>query len=214
MKLIALCPRILAFLPAWLAVGLACASPVVPPTEWVSGANQAEWSVRWWQWAWSFPEDESPVADRTGQACASKQAGDVWFLAGTYGTRRTIRRCTVPAGKYIFFPLINYVFYPPRGVTDTCNSMKASAARQTDGPLALVLEVGAERVAVSEAHRQVSGRCFDLGARMEPPSRIHPAASDGYYVMLKPLPKGTHVINFGGILPSLSQAVTYTLTVE
>lgn len=35
-----------------------------------------------------------------------------------------------------------------------------------------------------------------------------------YYVMLRPLSRGTHTLNFGGILPGMSQAVTYTLHVE
>ncbi len=32
--------------------------------------------------------------------------------------------------------------------------------------------------------------------------------------MLRPLPPGHHVINFGGALPGMLQAVTYTLDVE
>jgi hypothetical protein len=43
---------------------------------------------------------------------------------------------------------------------------------------------------------------------------IFPSAANGYYVMLRPLSPGKHVINFGGVLPSLSQAVTYTVQVQ
>ena len=32
--------------------------------------------------------------------------------------------------------------------------------------------------------------------------------------MLRPFSRGTHTLNFGGRLPELSQAVTYTLNVE
>jgi hypothetical protein len=32
--------------------------------------------------------------------------------------------------------------------------------------------------------------------------------------MLRLLPPGTHTLNFGGVLPSMIQAVTYTLVVE
>ena len=39
-------------------------------------------------------------------------------------------------------------------------------------------------------------------------------AADGYHVMLPPLPVGEHRLNFGGILPSMSQAVTYRLIVR
>ena len=41
-----------------------------------------------------------------------------------------------------------------------------------------------------------------------------PLAGNGYYVMLRPLPRGTYTLNFGGQLSSLSQAVTYTLDVR
>ena len=86
------------------------AEPVLlPPTAPVGGISQEEWSQRWWQWAASFDRDESPVADRPGALCGSGQSGDVWFLAGTYGTQRTIRTCRVPRGKHLFFPLVNYV---------------------------------------------------------------------------------------------------------
>jgi len=40
------------------------------------------------------------------------------------------------------------------------------------------------------------------------------AAANGYWVMLRPLAKGRHTIEFGGALPSILQAVTYTLVVE
>ena len=32
--------------------------------------------------------------------------------------------------------------------------------------------------------------------------------------MLRPLAPGRHTLNFGGVLPSMLQAVTYTLIVE
>lgn len=96
---------------------------LVSPGEAIAGRTQAEWSVAWWQWARSFERESSPVADRTGALCSARQSGDVWFLAGTYGTRRTIRACKVPAGKHLFFPLINYVVYPRPGAVLPPNCM-------------------------------------------------------------------------------------------
>jgi hypothetical protein len=63
-------------------------------------------SARWWKWALSAPDDRSPVADTTGEHAGWKQPTDVWFLAGTYGGRVT-RRCEVPSGRPLFFPVIN-----------------------------------------------------------------------------------------------------------
>ncbi len=63
-------------------------------------------AARWWKWALSAPAERSPVADRTGQFANWRQPSDVWFLAGTYGGR-VVRRCQIPAGKPVFFPVFN-----------------------------------------------------------------------------------------------------------
>lgn len=194
------------------AAEVASQKTVVPPGEKVAGRTQAEWSREWWQWASAFDDDESPIADRTGGRCHLRQDGDVWFLAGTYGTQRTIRKCTVPAGRYLFFPLINYVVYPREGHALSCEGARAEAARLTDDVSALVLEVDGKRFAKLESHRQATTRCFDLLKRAG--GGLEPSAGNGYYIMLRPLPPGTHTINFGGIMPDMMQAVTYTLFVR
>jgi hypothetical protein len=186
---------------------------LAPDTS-VEGMTQEEWSRAWWQWAGSFEWKSSPVADTTGEHCALKQDGKVWFLAGTYDTGRTIRTCTVPRGRYLFFPLVNYVVMPRATNPLSCAQAMSSAARLTDSPSRLVLEIDGERYEDLTVHRFATQECFDIGVRAKPAMRVYPTAANGYYVMLKPLPAGTHVINFGGILPSIVQAVTYTLTVE
>jgi hypothetical protein len=182
---------------------------LVPATDPVVGHSQEEWSKRWWQWALSFDQESSPVADTTGINCAKGQSGEVWFLAGTYGTRRTVRTCHVPQGKILFFPLINYITFPSEASRESCMSLLSRAARLTEVPSALVLEVNGRRFSGLEAHRQFSKGCFPLTR-----DAATLAAGNGYYVALKPLPPGTHTLNFGGILPTMSQAVSYTLVVE
>ncbi|MEU8777748.1 hypothetical protein [Streptomyces sp. NPDC048606] len=63
-------------------------------------------AARWWKWALSAPLDQSPVADTTGAHAGWRQPEDVWFLAGTYGGR-VVRRCGIPAGRPLFFPVLN-----------------------------------------------------------------------------------------------------------
>jgi hypothetical protein len=189
-------------------------SVLLPRDTPVAGKTQEQWSREWWQWAASFDRNASPVADETGALCASGQSGKVWFLAGTYGTGRTIRTCTVPRGKYLFFPLVNYVVSSRVDAPDACERLAFTAARATDGVAKLVLDVDGHRYDGLVQHRLPTSECFDLGARSAVAASAHPTAADGYYVMLKPLPPGRHEINFGGILPTLLQAVTYTLIVE
>lgn len=185
---------------------------LVPPAADVAGVSQPDWTRAWWQWAGSFTQFESPVADKTGARCGLKQSGPVWFLAGTYGTRRTVRACTVPAGKFLFFPLINYVVGPSYTASTTCEDATDSAREMTDGARSLVLELDGKVFQNLESHRQATRGCFDLAALAG--GGVFPAAGNGYYVMLRPLGRGTHTLNFGGILPGMSQAVTYTLHVE
>jgi len=202
----------LTFAAALLAAAQAAAQqvpPLIPPTKPIAGVSQEEWSKRWWRWALSFDDDESPVADRDGRFCAEGQQGPVWFLAGTYGTARTIRSCHVPAGKTLFFPLINYITYEPDDADESCASLKRRAAALTPAPDALLLDINGKRFNGLAAHRQATRRCFHIE---DDDDTL--AAGNGFYVALGPLKKGRYTLNFGGILPGMSQAVTYTLDVD
>jgi hypothetical protein len=189
-------------------------SYLFPPDAPVGNESQAEWSRAWWQWAGSFEHDASPVADRTGVLCASRQSGPVWFLAGTYGTKRTVRTCRVPRGKYLYFPLINYVVMPSNARVAGCTAIMSEAARMTEHVSYLLLEIDGVRYPDLQGHRQATRGCFDMGALARPRIRVYPSAASGYYVMIKPLPPGQHILHFGGASPDMAQGVTYTIIVE
>ncbi len=191
------------------AAALPAHAQLIPPGRAIAGATQEEWSKRWWHWALSFEEEDSPVTDPDGSRCALGQSGPVWFLAGTYGSRRAVRSCRVPAGKTLFFPLVNFIAFPPDDEREACASLMLRAEEETDAPAALVLDVNGKRHAGLEAHRQASRGCFLVA-----PQDDAPAAGNGYYVAYGPLKPGRYTLNFGGILPGLSQAVTYTLNVR
>jgi hypothetical protein len=95
-----------------------------------------------------------------------------------------------------------------------CPSYIANAKAITDEPSNLILELDGRRLDELAGYRQVTSQCFDMGALAEPKHQVFPSAANGYYVMLRPLSPGKHVLNFGGMLPGMSQAVTYTLLVE
>lgn len=207
-------PRRLAALALTLPLA-ACAAPplweVMPLAAGarLAGVAQHEWSQRWWQWAYSFERARSPVADRTGERCASRQDGPVWFLAGAYGSQRVERTCRVPLGKSLFFPLVNFIFYSREGPTQDCAELRRKVIEMADDPDVLVLSIDGRRVDGLQAHRQTTPGCFSLVAGMPPD-----AAGSGYYVALPPLPKGEHRLEFGGVVSGLTQAISYTLIVE
>src|SRR6266480_3671629 len=89
---------------------------IVPPQARPYGASYGEWSARWWRWAFSLPVDHHPLYDTAD--CSAGQSGPVWFLGGTFTTIQSspnpaiirgiaTRDCTVPNGKFLFFPLLN-----------------------------------------------------------------------------------------------------------
>jgi len=187
----------------------------LPASAPVAGLAQADLSAQWWQWAGSFERNMSPVADATGERCGNGQGGPVWFLAGTYGSSPAHRVCHVPAGKYLFFPIINYVVMPCSGCGGlTCPEAEATAREMTDGPTALFFELDGRSFADLNGHRVASAQCFNVAARAPGGRNLSPSASDGYWLALPPLPKGEHRLHFGGSLPSLSQELYYTLIVE
>ena len=85
--------------------------PVIAPVQTVpAGQTYGRWAAEWWQWALGVPGAVNPLADTTGEHCAQRQVDKVWFLAGSTSTDPVVRACEVPAGKSLFFPLINTIY--------------------------------------------------------------------------------------------------------
>ena len=80
---------------------------VVPPGSTAYGQTYAEWSEAWFQWSFSLPVTAHPLFGTAD--CSAGQSGNVWFLGGTFGASGigVVRNCTIPAGKALFFPIIN-----------------------------------------------------------------------------------------------------------
>jgi hypothetical protein len=85
---------------------------VIPPQASPNGHTYGEWGAMWWEWALGLPPDQNPVVDPTGDLASVGQQGSVWFLAGTFGGPGD-RTVTVPQGKMLFFPIVNWVAWEP-----------------------------------------------------------------------------------------------------
>ena len=190
----------------------------------VEGKTFAEWSAAWWQWAIRIPKDRNPVLDKTGAFAGEGQDGPVWFLAGNVGGKTT-RKCVVPAGKPVFFPVLNTTEYaPPDGADEKklLAQVKVEMDRATD--LEATLDgkpiTGLKRSRVASAVFTLTGPDKAADALSEDAVGKQKAASDGYWVMLKPLSVGKHTLHFKGKLKAVKGAepfdldVTYELTVE
>ena len=92
------------------AVGFAQAFVVVAPGETVAEKSQLQLSQEWWQWALGAPASGNPLLDEDGMLAQVGNNGPVFFVAGSIFGEHTVRTFTVPAGRPIFFPVINKVF--------------------------------------------------------------------------------------------------------
>src|SRR5262249_41628433 len=161
---------------------------------------------------------KNPVTDRTGQFAGEGQSGPVWFLAGNFGGEVT-RKCSVPAGKAIFFPVVNQGQGAP---ADKANEefLRALAKAVMDTAHDLEVIVDGKPLKDVMSYR-VQSPLFTFNAPEKEADAVIPTGTgkqktvvDGYWVMLKPLTPGEHVVRFKGKVKRtrFSLDVTYKLT--
>jgi hypothetical protein len=193
----------------------------VPPQAEGYGRTYGEWAAAWWQWALGAPAAVNPLIDPTGEFCDGGQEGPVWFLAGNFGVYSE-RACTVPPGKALFFPVVNYLVSPLFGDGETEEQIRASANAYIDNVTALEATVDGVSIENLDPFRAESpafaielpeGDLIGMG-----PGVIELALTDGYWILLGPLPAGDHVVRFrgevaGGFPDGFETEVVYSLTV-
>jgi hypothetical protein len=168
----------------------------------LNGRSMVDLSEAWWKWSMSIPGDENPVSDITGNHCGEGQKGNVWFLAGGFGSSKIKRSCVIPSAKYLFFPIINMAYWPREEKSDfTCIDAIANAALNNDTAIDLFVEVDGVSSNDLKKFRARTKKCFDIFERMPKAFnsyKAYPSASDGYWLLFKPFKKGKHQIKFGG----------------
>lgn len=210
---------------------------VIPPHARFHCLSYGEWGAQWWRWAYSFPSAQFPPSQSGEVDCSLGQSGSVWFLAGTTGQGPVARECsdTIPSGKTLFFPIITYLndypcpdpnFQPPPGQT--------LEEFLTEGAAAIIGLVTELEVVVDGQHLndlfnyRATSQLFTFTAdpslvAFDPcvtgdPQFPQFGVTDGYWILMNPLPPGPHtifirgLIDFGGGSTFESQ-VTYNLTV-
>jgi hypothetical protein len=214
---------------AGMTIAPAQAAEIIPVDANAYGNSYGEWSARWWQWALSIPAADSPISDKTGKDCTQEQSGPVFYLAGTAGGSVT-RKCTVPAGKGLFFPILNSLWGAavgdcvPTNPDVVCNiaALRKLAADSMDSVTLKAVIDGqpVEDLLQQRVQSPVLTITYpaDNGAGV-PAGSYAPNVSDGYWLLLPPLPAGKHTIYFKGVFTDgpfqgTVIEVTYKLTVE
>jgi hypothetical protein len=180
------------------------------------GQSYVKWTEKWWRWAFSIPKYQNPITDKTGEYCGKGQDGPVWYLAGTTeNTFHAKRSCVIPRRKSILFPIIISQFSRSEKPTMTDRELVRYTAKDIDQ--ASFLEVIVDDLQLTDLSKFRVQSFFNLDLVEGNIWDIQPgptmAASDGFWVFLKPLSKGKHTINFQGVEPNFKTRVTYNITI-
>jgi hypothetical protein len=219
--------------PAGPPGGPAPRSAVIPSYLDVHGRSLEEWAGEWWRWLAAIPSDSSPLYDQDGAHCQVGQSGPVFFLAGTVPTTssgtvsvgQVQRECEVPFGRPVLIPLINQLTVADEiGVAAVDDALREAAQQRGEPVSGLWLEVDGVVQDVLFVPTTAGPLLLEFPddsifeANGALPAGTLRAADHGYYVMLEPLPPGTHEVHFGGQLDQQAavhgQDATFIQTVE
>jgi hypothetical protein len=204
-----------------------CIAPIVTKP---AGETYGRWAAEWWQWALGIPGAVNPLTHTTGDHCTQRQVDEVWFLAGSFSPDPVVRACEVPAGKSLFFPLINN-FYGAflNDAPETRTEAFVRAAGSCTEPAEISVRIdGFEVPQPTRFFTGASGSQSTFFNVQMPPGNVlgvdetvvpelvlSPSAEQGYSLFLRPLDPGPHTIRWiaSGCTPGNSQDITYHLTV-
>lgn len=225
-------------------LGMASEPPRVFPRDEVAyGKTYGDWVAAWWQWAVSLPAGNHPLFD-TAPGCGKGQSGPVYFLGGKFcstdnpscsgGTAS--RTCSVPRGKALFFPILNVSCNSREAELGACPPAKPIISEMRAWTASLIAPSSGFLVTVDGSpvtgdlknNFRLQSPVFDVVVPAFPNGKnLYQAigetgvtagryftVDDGIYVMLKPLPAGSHTLNFRGSVGDFSLDVTYQLTIE
>lgn len=206
----------------------------------IYGRSFSEWSSAWQQWANSIPASEHPLFDKAD--CSKGQSGPVWFLGGKFCSTEDAscpsepaeRSCSVPKEKALFFPVVNVSCLDIEAKNGLCGDAGPFITQMRDFIGGLIDPVADLQVTLNG--KKIKG---DLKKDFRVQSVAYPVllpdgnllqaigetivvagsylgVDDGIYIMLPPLPAGTHTLNFKGTFPQFNFTLdfTYNLTVQ
>lgn len=181
---------------------------VFPPNSSPYGATYAEWAAEWTRWTMEFPLDD-PLGSHPGLDdplfdVAHRQTGKVWFLAtpvdfGTATPTPRTRNITIPNGTALFVGTINGEMSDLEGAL-TEAEQRFVANFQADRIIGLTCTLDGRTVDHDDYRFETDQFSFTapspwiFGATGGPGTSV----ADGYYLMLKPLSVGQHVLHYTG----------------
>lgn len=161
----------------------------------------------WWEWALSLPAEMHPLSfdksEISSHYCGIGQHGDVWFLGGAFTGESARRNCSVPAGKAIFFPVVNAQCSVIQGDGSTEEELRSCAKVLIDPVVLAEAAIDGEKlqpVRISSGLFSFTSPPGDINDVFGTAPNPSPAVADGYWVLLDPLGAGNHRIDIRGII--------------
>ena len=177
-------------------------SLVFPPDSLPYGQSYGEWAAAFWQYAFAFPLEGHPFLDTPEYDFAARQSGKVWFWSAPDGP--IMRHVTMPKGTSLFLTIRDVECSsleeaPFFGATE--EEQRECANWFADHIRDVSVTINGVPVENLEDYRFETPQ-FEFSA---PTPWIFgatggegTAVGDGYFLMLKPLPVGTHTIHYKG----------------
>jgi len=184
------------------------------------GRSWEHWTTKWWQWFLTIPKENHPAYDTTGERFATSQSDpNVWFIAGTISGRAE-RSIKITPGKALLFPVINVTTsYSENPVLKNEADMISYVKSNIDDIVKKQVSIDGDDFLISEDFRVQTPR-FKFtypqnniyGAQEGPTEGV----GDGYWIFLKSLTPGKHIIKTSGACMSgkIQIDVNIQLTVE
>ncbi len=201
---------------------------VYPPSAKPYGLSYGDWSAIWWQKFLVFDCANNPFLNP--ENVLFHQSGQVYFLAGLAQSGTSVD-VSIPHGKAILFPLINYINdYPCPDITFQPGPNQSLEEFLTEGAESAMADVTNLSVTIDgkpvnnpESYLFISDlfyftgnpdltNCIDACVT----GSSQPAVAGGFFMMLKPLSKGVHTVNYHSEIPiyAIVQDGTFNITVQ
>jgi hypothetical protein len=180
------------------------AARVVAPDGVVGGRTIGQWSGDWWRLAISALDFPFPRNVAQPGALGNVK-GPVFFAVASPGPGATVYTYKVPRGKHVLLPLYTYV-WASQTFSDPCSDLPCSRAlanRFVHGTKALKVRIDGEPVRNLFSHYAATPDFFLFTAPVagwwaggDPVfAGQWYGFSSGYWLMLKPLSPGRHVLS-------------------
>jgi hypothetical protein len=184
-------------------------------------------AAEWWQWVFSTPNEPGGPFDAGRVDCAVNQPhSNVLFLAGPFNQSGTVdRTCTDPVDQptQIFLPVINTECSDredPPFYGATAKERRTCVNDAIFNPANLNAKVDGQLFPVSQAKFNIVSKDFAFTSVNGNPGIAFigsgHSTTRGVWLLLEPLERGKHTIDFTGSYPALgfSLMVTYRLTAK